>query len=301
MLSDSIAAASAVFGPLPPVHEKAYGEESTDEGSVCSDGESSGISCPPPAKDAGVFSRAALQARGQAALARLAEAELEFEERNHQMTANSDSFPGDAQWYPDAAFHMFPGEFSFWECQSWESPGLMGEALTPPGLEAYLPEELQYQQNLQECRSWEAPALMESILAPPGLEAYLPEEPHQRHSNNAAGPVLVEQALAGQPRQLGQPTKVLLPGPEGHMLKQLDPGVPAKKRPPFPEQVGDDWMRQLDADLPAKKRVAEFLLQDMSLNWWDHWGSSEAMQHQGPVPNAVTYHALMSTECLQNS
>lgn len=142
-------------GSLPTVHKKIHGEESTDEGSASSDGES--LSCPLPAKDVGAparptafaqaetaggaFSRAALQERGRAALARLQQAQLESQDIHHDMTANSHSFPMRAQWYPDTAFGAAPEEPAWeaqpWGGQAWECKVLMA----PPGLEGYVPKD----------------------------------------------------------------------------------------------------------------------------------------------------------------
>lgn len=56
----------------------------------------------------------------------------------------------------------------------------------------------------------------------------------------------------------GRPVKVWLA--EGaHPKKKLDEGIPAKKRPAFPDFAGKE--KQLDPDIPAKKRVPTFLLE----------------------------------------
>lgn len=215
-------------------------EESTDEGSASSDGESSSVSCPPPVKSEGAFSRSALRARGRETLARLA-ATAEGQQ--------IDSVPAlthlePAQWMPDAASysHWLPEAYSNWAwgSHSWDHlpmPDVCGEEPTFL-FGAPSPEEMLFSTTAPPGLGVEELA----ITPPPGLE----------------GADLVVAPPPGLQQEMSDhaPMKVWLPE-SSRMTTQLEYGVPAKQRPPFPDYAGTP--RTLDSMIPAKKRMPAFL------------------------------------------
>lgn len=89
-----------------------------------------------------------------------------------------------------------------------------------------------------------------SIRSPPGLSRRSTSRCFRRPAK--AEPVDATTLLRAS---AGRPVKVWLP--EAQPLKKLDPNVPAKKRPPFPEFAGK--VKSLDPNMPAKKRMPSWL------------------------------------------
>lgn len=102
-------------------------EESTDEGSAASDGESSSKSGSMAAKDAaptgGAFSRSALRARGRAALAHLASATVEPEPMEFVANAACTAGAQSLQWASLPEFYPHQAAQWNWEYQ-WGSYGV---------------------------------------------------------------------------------------------------------------------------------------------------------------------------------
>lgn len=72
-----------------------------------------------------------------------------------------------------------------------------------------------------------------------------------------------DEALVARARQVSLPLKVRSPGLEVRPALALDPALPAKKRPPFPEfAAAAAALSCLDRSQPVKKRLPRFLAAD---------------------------------------
>jgi len=94
-----------------------------------------------------------------------------------------------------------------------------------------------------------------SSFAPVVSSGPLSPSRHQRRSRT--GPLAEKLSSKLLQVSAGRPVKVWL-SPDYKPLKILDPSVPAKKRPSFPEHAGKT--KTLDPTIPVKKHIPDWLL-----------------------------------------
>jgi hypothetical protein len=240
MLSESNNAKNMLYP-----RQKVSGEESTDEGSTngSSDNESAVL---PVAKSRAPesFSRSALRARGEAALARLqAKSQNEEAVASPPPTDRTQWSSECTQWSPENVV----GEQD-WSQDAWDAncSGMMG-------FEPLCPWERQPWGTVDPWgNSVSGEAEHFASLSPPvdvGITQSYKDDPIFQ---------LLERSSSGHP------VKVLISGIMSSSLpdNQRHAGVPVKKRPPFPECAGS--CKALDPSVPAKKRMPTFLLEAMS-------------------------------------
>jgi hypothetical protein len=267
MLSESAKATKMMYPNL-----KVSGEESTDEGSNSSDNESVVV---PVAKsnEGGAFSRSALRARGEAALARL-QAQSQTEDAvasppptdrkaNHRTQWSPTECKKDGRqtkWSPQECSHWSPentvGEQD-WSQDAWEVNRMMGFEPLPT--------------HCEQC-PWEMTTGAEPWATnDPWGNSIMAEAEHFAALSQPQD-VGITQSCENDPifqllerSSTGRPVKVQVPEMSASLSlpkKQLNMGVPVKKRPPFPECVGS--YKALDPTVPAKKRMPTFLLEAVS-------------------------------------
>lgn len=235
MLSESTNGKNTLYPRL-----KVSGEESTDEGSNSSDNESAVL---PVAKTKESFSRSALRARGEAALAR-----LQAQSQSEEMVASP--LPTDrTQWTVSS------------ECTQWSPENIRGEQNWSQdawvvncmmGMEQMCPWERQPWGTVDPWgNSVSAEAENFAALSQPtdaGITQSYKDDPIfellERSSSGHPVKVLIDEMAPASPPN------------------QFQAGVPVKKRPPFPEC--GVRCKGLDPNVPAKKRMPTFLLEAMS-------------------------------------
>lgn len=253
---------------------KVSGEESTDEGSASSDNESAVAptiaktdlpkTVPPkilPAKsNQESFSRSALRARGEAALARIqAQSQTEEAMASPPLTDRTQWSRTECkeQWMPGYTV----GEQT-WTQNSWDVIRMMG-------LDPLVHQCEQCPWEMSQMTMGAEPWVTDDPWGNSMLESTVTAEAEHYAALSQPPDAGIAQSCENDPifhalekSSSGQPVKVSLPETSvGSALspgKQLDVDVPVKKRPPFPECVGS--YKALDPSLPAKKRMPKFLL-----------------------------------------
>lgn len=228
---------------------KVSSEESTDEGSTSSDNESAVV--PVAKSNHESFSRSALRARGEATLARIQQQAKSQSEAHEAATSPA---PTDRTHWSHAECTTAGTQWAHTEGAQWVS-NLAGEShWSNDTFESLL--------NCESC-PWE----FKTGAKPPGTGMPWGNSAMAFAALSQPLDTGITQTCENDPifqllerRSSGHPVKVQLPQNfPASLPKQLDVGVPVKKRPPFPECGGS--YKALDPSFPAKKRVPKFLLE----------------------------------------